>query len=218
MGLQDFYVTSSGERVSNPRFYRKLEKKVGKTQRKLAKRVKGSKRYDKARVAASKVHAKIRRKRSDFLHKLSSRLVREYRTIGVESLNVKGLVRTKLAKSVSDAGWSEFKRQLEYKSQLAGSLIVHADRFYPSSKTCHVCGHVRDNLSLSERSWQCQQCDTVHDRDLNAARNLAAVALRHRETENAHGEDVSPATRKRGRRTSMKCESGMNADEPSVFS
>ena len=207
VGLQDFCVTSTGERVSNPRFYRKLERKLARAQRALARCTKGSNRRARAKLAVGKVHAKIRRKRLDFLHQLSSRLVREYRTIGVESQNVKGLVRTRLAKSVSDAGWSEFKRQLEYKSTLSGSLIVHADRFYPSSKTCHVCQNVRDSLSLSEREWMCTACGAQHDRDLNAARNLAAVALRHRETENAHGEDVRPPRRKPRRRTSVKCES-----------
>lgn len=178
LGLKEFVILSTGETVGNPKFFRKDEKKLAKAQRRLAKKQKGSKNRAKARRKVANIHARIADRRRDFLHKLSTRLIRENQTICVETLAVKNMVKNhRLAKAISDVGWSEFVSQLAYKAQWYGRTLVKIDRWYPSSKRCFDCGHLLDSLSLAIRQWTCPECEVVHDRDVNAARNIHAAGL-----------------------------------------
>src|SRR5690348_1929723 len=191
LGLHDVVVLDSGEKVGNPRYFAKDEKKLAKAQRRLAKKRHGSKNRDKARRRVARIHARIADRRRDFTHKLSTRLIRENQTICIESLAVKAMAKhPTLAKAIHDVGWGEFVRQLEYKANWYGRSLVTIDRWYPSSKRCHACGHVLDSLSLDIRQWTCPACAGVHDRDINAAKNILAVGL----TVSAYGETVRPAT------------------------
>ncbi len=178
LGLTSMVILSTGEAVGNPKFYAKDEKRLAKAQRRHARKKKGSKNRDKARIRVARVHARIQDQRRDYQHKLSTRIVHENQVICVESLAVKNMVKNhKLAKAISDVGWGEFVRQLEYKSQWYGRTLIKIDRFYPSSKTCHACKHVLDSLSLDIREWVCPECGIGHDRDTNAARNILAEGL-----------------------------------------
>ena len=190
LGLKEFVILSTGEVVGNPKFFHKDEKQLAKAQRRHAKKRKGSKNRAKARVKVAKIHARIADRRRDFLHQLSTRLIRENQTICIESLAVKNMVKNhSLAKAISDVGWSEFVSQLEYKAAWYGRTLVKIDKWYPSSKRCFDCGHVLDSLSLDIRVWTCPECGVVHDRDLNAARNIHAVGLTVFE---ACGEAIRP--------------------------
>jgi putative transposase len=190
LGLKDFVILSTGETVGNPKFFRKDEKKLAKAQRRLAKKQKGSKNRAKARRKVARLHARIADRRRDFLHKLSTRLIRENQTICVESLAVKNMVKNhSLAKAIQDVGWSEFVSQLEYKAEWYGRNLVKIDKFYPSSKRCFDCGHILDSLTLDIRHWVCPECGVAHDRDVNAARNIHAAGLAVLE---GSGEAVRP--------------------------
>ena len=190
LGLKAFVILSTGEVVGNPKFFHKDEKQLAKAQRRHAKKRKGSKNRAKARVKVAKIHARIADRRRDFLHQLSTRLICENQTICVESLAVKNMVKNhRLAKAISDVGWSEFVSQLEYKAIWYGRTLVKIDKWYPSSKRCFDCGHVLDSLPLDIRGWTCPECGMAHDRDLNAARNIHAVGLTVFE---ACGEAVRP--------------------------
>lgn len=189
LGLNSFVVLSTGEKVSAPNIFRKNEKKLAKLQRRLAKKKKGSKNRTKARLKVARLAAKISDTRKDFLHKLSIRLIRENQTIAVETLAVKNMVRNRhLSKSISDAGWSEFVRQLTYKANWYGRNLVGIDKWYPSSKRCSECGFVLTKIPLSVRKWVCPGCGANHDRDVNAARNILAAGL----AVSALGESVIP--------------------------
>ncbi len=194
LGLKDFVILSTGEKVGNPHFFVKDEKKLAKAQRKLAKKHKGSKNKAKAAKKVARLHARIADRRRDFLHKLSTRLIRENQTICVETLAVKNLVKNhRLAKAISDVGWSEFVSQLEYKAAWYGRNVVKIDRWYPSSKRCSHCGHMLDSLPLEVRQWTCPACGVVHDRDINAAKNVHAAGLAVFE---GSGEAVRPGRAK----------------------
>ncbi len=189
LGLKSFVVLSDGEVVGNPKFFAKDEKKLARAQRRHAKKQKASKNREKARKKVARIHARIGDRRRDFLHKLSTRLIRENQTICVESLVVKNMVKNEsLSKAISDVGWSEFVSQLEYKANWYGRTLVKIDRWYPSSKRCFTCGHILDSLSLDVRVWTCPECGTSHDRDINAARNILAAGL----AVSACGEAVRP--------------------------
>ena len=189
VGLKDLAVLSTGEKVANPRHLRRRERRLAHAQRDLARKQKGSKNREKARLKVAREHARIADQRRDGLHKLTTRLIRENQTVSVESLAVKNLVRNHtLAKAISDAGWGELVRQLEYKAAWYGRTLIQIDRWYPSSKRCSACGHVLDSLPLDMRQWTCPACGVRHDRDINAARNILAVGL----TVNACGETVRP--------------------------
>jgi len=176
LGLKSFVALSNGEIIGNPKFFNKDEKKLAKAQRRHAKKKKGSKNRDKARHKVARVHARIADRRSDFLHKLSTRLIRENQTISVESLTVKNMVKNRsLSKAISDVGWGEFVSQLEYKANWYGRTLVKIDKWYPSSKRCFDCGHILESLSLDVRHWTCPGCGIHHDRDRNAAKNIAAA-------------------------------------------
>lgn len=180
LGLKEFITTSDGEAIENPKYLLKLEKKLKREQRKLSKKQKGSKNIEKQRIRLNKVHKKIRNQRIDFLQKLSTRLIRENQIICLEDLNVKGMVKNhNLAKRISDVSWSEFVRMLEYKALWHDKIIQKIDRFYPSSQLCSVCGYKNEDIKdLSIRRWICPQCNTKHDRDVNAAKNILNEGLR----------------------------------------
>jgi putative transposase len=189
LGIKSMVALSTGESVGNPRYFAKDEKKLAQAQRKQARKKKGSKNREKARKKVARIHARIADRRRDYQHKLSARMVHENQVMCVESLAVKNMVQNrKLAKAISDVGWGEFIRQLEYKAKWYGRTLVKIDRFYPSSKTCSACGHVVDSLPLDIREWVCPDCGTVHDRDTNAALNILAEGL----SVNACGGNVRP--------------------------
>lgn len=179
VGLKEFYSDSNGDTVANPRVLRRLSKKLLREQHRLSRKLPRSSNHNKQRVRVARVHEKIANIRKDFLHKVSTQLVRENQTIAVEDLRVKNMMKNhKLAKAISDVSWSEFFRQLEYKAKLYGSEILKVPTFYPSSQTCHVCGYQNaETKDLSVREWICPYCGTRHDRDTNAARNILAKAL-----------------------------------------
>lgn len=188
LGIKDVVVTSDGFKSGSPAFTRKYEKKLAKAQRNLAKKKKGSRNREKARLKVAMVQAKIADSRRDFTHKLTTKLVRGNNTICIETLSVKNMVKNRcLAKSISDSGWGELTRQLAYKSEWYGRKLVAIDRWFPSSKRCFECGHINNNLQLSDRTWTCVGCGVVHDRDINASRNILAAGL----AVSAFGEDVS---------------------------
>lgn len=189
LGLTHFAILSSGEKIAAPNTFRKHEAKLARLQRRLAKKQKGSRNRAKAKRKVARLHARITDARKDFLHKLSTRLINENQVIAIESLAVSNMQKNRsLAKSIGDASWSEFVRQLEYKARWYGRTLIGIDRWYPSSKRCSDCGHTVSKLPLSVREWECPACGAIHDRDVNAARNVLAAGL----AVSAHGELVSP--------------------------
>lgn len=189
LGLTHFAIFSTGEKVAAPDTFRKNEKKLAKLQRRMMKKKLGSANRKKARLKVARMHAKVADARRDFLHKLSTRIISENQVIAVESLAVSNMQKNRsLAKSIADASWSEFVRQLTYKAQWAGRTLVGIDRWYPSSKRCSNCGHTVAKLPLSVRLWTCPECGSTNDRDVNAARNILAAGL----AVSAHGESVNP--------------------------
>jgi putative transposase len=193
LGLKSIVITSDGHTSGNPKFFAKDEKKLVRAQRKLSKKKKGSKNRAKARNKVAKIHARIADRGRDYQQKLSTAIIRENQVVCVESLQVKNMVQNHcLAKAISDVGWGEFVRQLEYKARWYGRTLVKIDKFYPSSKRCHDCGHILDSLSLDVRYWVCPECGVAHDRDLNAARNILAAGL----AVSACGESVRPGRAK----------------------
>lgn len=189
LGLTHFAILSTGEKIAAPNTFRRNEARLAKLQRRLAKKTRGSARRAKARLGVARLHAKIADSRRDFLHKLSTRLINENQVIAVESLSVSNMQKNRcLAKSIGDASWSEFVRQLEYKARWYGRTLAGIDRWYPSSKRCSDCGHTVATMPLNVREWTCPECGSIHDRDVNAARNVLAAGL----AVSAHGESVSP--------------------------
>jgi putative transposase len=178
LGLKDFAVLSTGEKIAAPRLYRRSERRMRRAQRQRSRKQRGSKNRQKAQRRLARIHTRVAQQRRDFLHKLSSRLVSEFDIICVEDLSVKGLGRTNLAKSVHDAGWGLFGHMLTYKAIWQRKRLVVIDRWFPSSKLCAACQSVVPTLALAERTWRCPTCHTEHDRDLNAACNLRNEGLR----------------------------------------
>ena len=186
-GITSLIATSDGEKIANPKHFKRLRYKLRQAQKALSRKTKGSNNREKARVAVARIQAAIADARKDFLHKLTTRLVRENQTIAVEDLAVKNMLiaqrgansaqNHKLAQAIADASWAELVRQLEYKCQWYGRTLVKIDRWFPSSKRCGHCGHVVDKLSLDVREWVCPECGTHHDRDINAAQNILAAGL-----------------------------------------
>jgi putative transposase len=178
LGLKSMVITSDGHTYGNPKFFAKAEKKLAQAQHRHAKKKHGSKNRHKARQKVSRLHAKIADRRKDYQHKLSTKLIHENQVVCVESLSVKNMVKNhSLAKAISDMGWSELVRQLEYKAEWYGRTLVKIDKWYPSSKRCFDCGHVLDSLPLDIREWRCPECGVHHDRDINAANNILAAGL-----------------------------------------
>ena len=193
LGLHDVVTLSTGEKTGNERFFTKDEKKLARAQRCLARKQKGSKNREKARRKVARIHARIADRRCDFLHKLTTRLIRDNQVVCIESLQVKNMLGNHtLAKAIADVGWGELVRQLQYKAAWYGRAVVAIDKWYPSSKRCSACGHILDSLPLDVRQWTCPECGTVHDRDVNAALNIKAAGL----AVYASGEVVRPGRAK----------------------
>lgn len=204
LGLTHFAITSDGSKFDNPRVLKKHSRNLKRKQQKLSRKQKDSNRRKKARRLVARVHERIANTRKDFLHKLSRKLVNENQVIVAENLAVKNMVKNhNLAKAISDASWSEFTRMLSYKAGNEGKTYLEVDRFFPSSKTCSVCLNRIGDLPLDIRSWQCQNCGTKHDRDVNAAINIRDEGLRILAlgtSASANGGKVSP---KVGRKKSV---------------
>ena len=189
LGLKDIMILSNGEKVGNKKFSKKLEGKLRKEQRKLSKKqevakkekrdLKDCKNYQKQKIKLAKIHEKIMNSRNDFLNKLSIEIIKNHDVICIEDLNTKGLLQNhKLARSIADVSWYKLITKLKYKAQWYGKEIIQIDRWYPSSQICSVCGENTGKKSLSIREWTCQFCNTIHDRDVNAAKNILAEGLR----------------------------------------
>ncbi|MFO7285188.1 MAG: RNA-guided endonuclease TnpB family protein [Thermobifida fusca] len=190
LGLTHFAVLSDGRKIANPRFLRRAERRLKKAQQALSRKAKGSNNRKKAIVKVARAHARVADARRDFAHKLSTTLIRENQAVYVEDLALKGLARTRLGKSMHDAGWGQFVAMLEYKAARYGRTLVKIDRWFPSSKLCSACGALAESMPLNVREWTCP-CGAVHDRDVNAARNILAAGRAERL--NACGGTVRPA-------------------------
>ena len=186
MGLTDLVTTSDGEKIHNPKYFVTNQKKLARIQRKLSNKKKGSNNRNKQRSKLAKMHAKIADSRRDYMHKLTTRLINENQVIGIEDLAVNNMMKNRtLSKAIGDASWSMFFRMLVYKAMEAGVTILQVDRFYPSSQTCNICDHQLtggDKLKLHVRKWTCPKCDSKHDRDINAAKNILKDVLRNKHT------------------------------------
>ncbi len=178
LGIKDYAILSDGTKFSNPKHLEKAQRNLAHLQKVFARKDKVSKNHERMRIKVAKCHRSITNKRNNFLHKLSTHLVRNYDTICLEDLNVKGMEQNHhLARAIQGAAWSEFVRQLEYKSDFFGKNVLFIGRFEPSSKLCHKCGYINKDLKLSDREWTCPECGEIHDRDVNAAINIKNIAF-----------------------------------------
>ena len=178
LGLKDAAILSDGTKIPNPTFLRNAELKLARAQRHLSRKQKGSKNRAKAKTKVARIHARIADQRRDWQHQLTTQIVHENQVISVESLKIKNMIKNPcLAQSISDVGWGEIVRQLEYKAGWYGRTFVQINQWYPSSKRCSACGHLLDSLSLDTREWSCPECGSNHDRDINAATNILSAGL-----------------------------------------
>ena len=188
LGLKDIAITSDGYKFANPRWIHKSEKKLKRLNRELARRQRASKRREKTRLRLARQHNRVSNQRKDWIHKLTTYLVRNYDVISLEDLNVRGMTKNhSLAKAITNVAFGEFNRQIEYKAQMYGKQIYRVNRFFPSSKICSVCGCIQDKMPLNVREWTCPECRAHHDRDINAATNLLRQAM----PEVTHGERLA---------------------------
>lgn len=195
VGVSALATFSTGESITGPKPHKSLLDRLRRLSRSLSRKQKGSNNRKKAKAKLARLHARIANIRTDALHQLTTNLTQRFHTIGIEDLNVRGMLRNRhLARSVADMGFFEFRRQLEYKAAIRGGQVVVADRFFASSKTCSDCGHKLEVLPLSVRQWTCPACGVVHDRDINAAVNLKNMAVSS--TVSACGEEGSGLRRK----------------------
>ena len=218
LGVKNLATLSDGAVVPNPRYLKKSERKLKRAQQALSRKVKGSNRREKARAKVARLHARVANQRLDAMHKLTTRIAETFSDISIEDLHVAGMVKNRhLAKHIADAAFGEFRRQLEYKTARTGARLHVVNRWYRSSKTCSGCGSVKAKLSLSERTYTCEGCGLVLDRDLNAAINIC-VAGSAPETINAHGETVRRSDRSSGHatRVAVKCEPSLRGGRRAV--
>lgn len=179
LGLKDFIITSDGEKFENLRYLKQSQNKLAKLQRRLSRKTIGSNNWDKARIKVARLQEKIANQRNDYLHKLSTYFINNYDIICLEDLSVNNMIKNhKLAKSISDVSWATFVSYLSYKANWYNKTIVKVDKFYPSTKTCNVCGYKNNNLTLSDRHWTCLNCNSTLDRDINAAKNILDEGLK----------------------------------------
>ncbi len=211
LGITSLLTTSDGKSFANPKNLNKLHKKLRLAAKSLSRKTKGSNNYQKARLKVAKIQAKIKDSRGDYTHKLTYvanptaplRLIRENQTIVVEDLALKNMVKNhKLARAISDANWGELVRQLEYKAEWYGRELIKIDRYFPSSKRCSNCGYVVEKLPLNIREWDCPECGSHHDRDINASVNILAAGL----AVSACGATVRPSGSKSRKAGAMKQE------------
>lgn len=180
LGIKDFVITSDGKKFENQDFFKSAQRRLRVEQRSLSRKKKGSNHYQKQKLKVALLHEHIRNQRQDYLHKISKHLVDNYDTICMENLNVSGMVKNhKLARAISDMGWSEFKSMIEYKCDWYGKNLSIIGRFDPSSKSCSCCGTINKDLTLKDREWTCKKCGSIHDRDINAAINIRNFGLRN---------------------------------------
>ena len=197
LGLKDLVITSDGKKYSSNKFIKRYSKKLANAQRHLSRKKKGSNSWNMQRTKVAKIHEKIHNCRFDKLHKISADLIRNYDVICCEDLNVKGMQRNhRLAQSISDASWGEFLSMLTYKAVMNDKQVVKIGRYYPSSKTCHCCGWVKEDLTLRDREWTCPSCGEILDRDVNAAMNILSEGLKNISAgtvDYTDGADVRPS-------------------------
>jgi putative transposase len=198
LGLEHFVTVTNdfgSYKVEHPKYLLKAEKQLRRLQRSFSRKQKGSKNSEKARLRLAKQHAYIANARNDFLHKLSKAIIDENQVVVVEDIGVNGLLKSRLARSIADSGWSKFLSYLKYKADWYGRTFIQVDRFFPSSKLCHRCGYRNEDLALHDRTWCCPACGETHDRDVNASINLYYVGLGRSEVtpvEQALVDDRSP--------------------------
>ncbi|MGK5441525.1 RNA-guided endonuclease InsQ/TnpB family protein [Micromonospora sp. URMC 105] len=206
VGITTLATLSTGEVVENPRHERRDRRKLARAQRLLSRKVASSRNREKASVKVARIHCRISDRRHDHLHKLTTRLIRENQTVVVETLSIRNMMRNRtLARAIADAGWYRLRSMLEYKARWYGRTVIATDRWLPSSRRCSACGAINNALRLSDRLWTCD-CGLIHDRDVNAARNILAAGLAERE--NACGGKVRPLSQQRQRRDPTKQETG----------
>ncbi|MFF9840939.1 RNA-guided endonuclease InsQ/TnpB family protein [Streptomyces sp. NPDC013740] len=198
LGLNHFAVLADGTKIDSPRFLRRAEKKLKRMQKGLSRKIRGSNNRARARTEVARQHARVADRRRDWHHKLSTRIIRDNQAVYVETLSVRALGRTRLAKSVHDAAWSQFVRMLEYKAARHGRTFVRVDRAFPSSQICSVCGHRDGPKPLHVREWTCARCGTAHDRDHNAGRNVLFEGRRIVAAGRAETRNASPSAGKTG--------------------
>jgi putative transposase len=190
LGLTHFAVLSDGTKVAAPKFLRRAARKLKRLQQDLSRKQRGSQNRSKAVVKVARAHARVADTRRDWQHKLSTRIIRDNQAVYVEDLCVVGLGRTRLAKSVHDAGWANFTSMLQYKAARYGRTFARVDRFFPSTRMCADCGRINDKMTLNVRAWTCP-CGSAHDRDVNAAKNVLAAG--QADNSNDRGAQVRPA-------------------------
>ena len=200
LGLKDFLITSDGKRFKNEKFLKRYLKEIKEQQKHFSRKQKDSKRKERQRLKVARLHEKITNSRSNMHHQISSFLVKNYDVIALESLNVKGMMANhKLAQAIADVAWSGFVSKLEYKAKWYGKEVIRIETFFPSSKTCSCCGHQKSDLKLDDREWTCSSCNTIHDRDVNAAKNILqrGITIQSSGTDDyRHGAKIRPVKEK----------------------
>ena len=179
LGVKDFVITSGGEVFENKHFFKKQERKVKKLQRQLSRKVKGSNNRNKQRIRLARAFEHLTDQKEAYIHYVVNCLLSDYDLVCMEDLNVNGMLKNhKLAKAIQEVGLYRFRQILTDKAMLNGKQVVFVDRFYPSSKTCHKCGYIKRDLTLSDREWTCPNCGSIHDRDVNAAMNILSEGIK----------------------------------------